>query len=79
MDDWNTLVREHSAAIFGIAWRVLGHAQDAEDVVQEVFVQARKQREQRLPSTNERAKFTARPTAISKRPRPWRFPAAFAP
>jgi RNA polymerase sigma-70 factor (ECF subfamily) len=40
MDDWNTLVREHWAAIFGIAWRVLGHAQDAEDVVQEVFAQA---------------------------------------
>ena len=43
MDDWNTLVREHRAAIFGIAWRVLGHAQDAEDVVQEVFAQASRQ------------------------------------
>jgi RNA polymerase sigma-70 factor, ECF subfamily len=40
MVDWNVLVREHGAAIFGIAWRILGHAQDAEDVVQEVFAQA---------------------------------------
>ena len=43
MDDWNGLVRDHREAIFGIAWRVLGHAQDAEDVVQEVFAQASRQ------------------------------------
>jgi RNA polymerase sigma-70 factor (ECF subfamily) len=43
MVDWNSLVREHSPALFGIAWRILGHAQDAEDVVQEVFGQAHRQ------------------------------------
>ena len=43
MVDWNVLVREHGAAVFGIAWRILGHAQDAEDVVQEVFAQASRQ------------------------------------
>jgi len=43
MDDWNALVRDHREAIFGIAWRVLGHAQDAEDVVQDVFAQASRQ------------------------------------
>ena len=43
MDDWDTLIREHRVAVFGIAWRVLGHAQDAEDVVQEVFAQASRQ------------------------------------
>jgi RNA polymerase sigma-70 factor, ECF subfamily len=40
MIDWNTVVRENSAMIFGVAWRMLGHASDAEDVVQEVFAEA---------------------------------------
>jgi RNA polymerase sigma-70 factor, ECF subfamily len=40
MVDWNALVREQGAAVFGIAWHILGHAQDAEDVAQEVFAQA---------------------------------------
>ena len=38
--DWNNLVREHSPRLYGMAWRILGHAQDAEDVVQEVFREA---------------------------------------
>jgi RNA polymerase sigma-70 factor (ECF subfamily) len=38
--DWNGLVREHGRAVFGAAWRILGHAADAEDVVQEVFLEA---------------------------------------
>ena len=43
MVDWNDLVREHRAAIYGVAWRSLGHVQDAEDVVQEVFAEAHRQ------------------------------------
>jgi RNA polymerase sigma-70 factor (ECF subfamily) len=38
--DWNATVREHSAALFRVAWRILGQAEDAEDVVQEVFAEA---------------------------------------
>ena len=43
MVDWNVLVREQGTAVFRIAWHILGHAQDAEDVVQEVFAQASQQ------------------------------------
>lgn len=43
MIDWNVLVREHGKAVFGTAWRILGHAQDAEDVAQEVFAEAHRQ------------------------------------
>src|SRR6516165_7568288 len=38
--DWERIVREHGPRAFGTAWRILGHAADAEDVVQEVFLQA---------------------------------------
>jgi RNA polymerase sigma-70 factor (ECF subfamily) len=38
--DWEGLVREHGPAVFGTAWRILGHAADTEDVVQEVFLEA---------------------------------------
>jgi len=37
--DWNVIVREHGAAIFGVAWRILGDAAEAEDIVQEVFLE----------------------------------------
>jgi RNA polymerase sigma-70 factor, ECF subfamily len=40
MVNWNALVCEHGKAVFGVAWRILGHAQDAEDVAQEVFAEA---------------------------------------
>ena len=40
MTDWDRLVREHGAAVFGTAWRILGHAADTEEVVQEVFLEA---------------------------------------
>lgn len=42
--DWNAIVREHGRAVFGVAFRILGHAADAEDVVQEVFLEAQQQR-----------------------------------
>jgi RNA polymerase sigma-70 factor (ECF subfamily) len=38
--DWNRIVREHGPLVFGTAWRILGHAADSEDVVQEVFLEA---------------------------------------
>ena len=40
MTDWDRLVREHGPAVFGTAWRILGHAADTEEVVQEVFLEA---------------------------------------
>jgi RNA polymerase sigma-70 factor (ECF subfamily) len=38
--DWDRIVTEHGHVVFGTAWRILGHAADAEDVVQDVFLQA---------------------------------------
>lgn len=40
MSDWERIVREHGALVYGTAWRILGHAADTEDVVQEVFLEA---------------------------------------
>jgi RNA polymerase sigma-70 factor (ECF subfamily) len=37
--DWDRIVREHGPMVFGTAWRILGNAADAEDVVQDVFLQ----------------------------------------
>jgi RNA polymerase sigma-70 factor, ECF subfamily len=37
---WETIVHEHAPAVLGAAWRILGHAADAEDVAQEVFLEA---------------------------------------
>jgi RNA polymerase sigma-70 factor (ECF subfamily) len=38
--DWDRIVRDHGPVVFATAWRILGHAADTEDVVQEVFLQA---------------------------------------
>ena len=40
MADWAVIVREHGPMAFDAAWRVLGHAADAEDVVQEALMHA---------------------------------------
>lgn len=37
--DWNGIVRDHGATVFGAAWRILGNAGDADDIVQEVFLE----------------------------------------
>jgi RNA polymerase sigma-70 factor (ECF subfamily) len=37
--DWDRIVREYGPMVFDTAWRILGHAPDAEDVVQEVFLE----------------------------------------
>lgn len=38
--DFNSLVDLHGRAVYGVAWRILGHRDDTEDVVQEVFFEA---------------------------------------
>ena len=40
MTDWDSIIRAHGPMVFGTAWRILGHAADTEDVVQEVFLEA---------------------------------------
>jgi RNA polymerase sigma-70 factor (ECF subfamily) len=37
--DWDRIVREYGPLVFATAWRILGHAADTEDIVQEVFLQ----------------------------------------
>ena len=39
MTDWLALVREHTPMAFRTAWRILGHLQDTEDVVQEALLE----------------------------------------
>jgi len=38
--DFNSLVDEHGSMVFNLAFRITGNRQDAEDVVQETFLQA---------------------------------------
>jgi RNA polymerase sigma-70 factor (ECF subfamily) len=38
--DFNALIDEHGPMVFRISWRILGHASDVEDNVQEAFFQA---------------------------------------
>ena len=40
MSNWESLVREHGPLIYVTAKRILGHAADAEDVSQEVLIEA---------------------------------------
>jgi len=42
VNSWNEIVRQHGPPTYRAAWRVLQHAQDCEDVVQEVFIEAHK-------------------------------------
>jgi RNA polymerase sigma-70 factor (ECF subfamily) len=38
--DWSRMVEECGPSVFRVAWHILGQAEDAEDVVQEVFLEA---------------------------------------
>lgn len=40
MDAYRTLVERHARGIFGLAWRMTGSEQDAEDIVQETLLKA---------------------------------------
>ncbi len=40
MVDWNALIDQYGAMVVGVSWRILGHAADVEDNVQEVFLEA---------------------------------------
>jgi RNA polymerase sigma-70 factor (ECF subfamily) len=40
LTDWATIVRTHGPRAFETAWRILGHATDTEDAVQEAFLDA---------------------------------------
>ncbi len=40
MTSWESIVQEHGQMAFAAAWRVLGHASDTEDAVQEAFFDA---------------------------------------
>jgi RNA polymerase sigma-70 factor (ECF subfamily) len=42
-DAFRVLVERHSRAVFRVAYRLTGHEQDAEDVVQEAFLRAYRQ------------------------------------
>ncbi len=42
--EWDQLVREHGTMVFRTAWRIVGHAADAEDITQEVFLEAHRLR-----------------------------------
>lgn len=42
--EWDRLVREHGTMVFRTAWRIVGNAADAEDITQEVFLEAHRLR-----------------------------------
>jgi RNA polymerase sigma-70 factor, ECF subfamily len=44
--DWNAIVREYGPGVFGCAYRILGQATDADDVTQDVFIEAYRLRHQ---------------------------------
>lgn len=40
MKKWSEFVSTHGPSVYRTAWRILGHVQDSEDIVQEVFIEA---------------------------------------
>jgi DNA-directed RNA polymerase specialized sigma24 family protein len=41
MNDWDRIVREHGPTVFATVWHILGHREETDEVVQEVFRKAR--------------------------------------
>lgn len=39
-DRWDAIVKEYAPIVLGTAWRILGNSADAEDVAQQVFLEA---------------------------------------
>lgn len=50
---WEEIVREHSARVYRLAYRLCGNPQDAEDLTQEVFVRVFRSLSQYTPGTFE--------------------------
>ena len=61
--EWERIVRDHGPLVYGTAWRILGQAADAEDVVQEVFIEANRIRLTRPGAANGPAYFADWPLA----------------
>jgi RNA polymerase sigma-70 factor (ECF subfamily) len=50
---WDDIVRDHSARVFRLAYRLTGNKHDAEDLTQEVFVRVFRSLDQYTPGTFE--------------------------
>jgi len=50
---WETVVREHSARVYRLAYRLTGNSHDAEDLTQEVFVRVFRSLDSYVPGTFE--------------------------
>src|SRR5215831_4943891 len=50
---WEEIVREHSARVYRLAYRLTGNRQDAEDLTQEVFVRVFRSLSSYTPGTFE--------------------------
>jgi RNA polymerase sigma factor (sigma-70 family) len=50
---WEAVVREHSARVYRLAYRLTGNSHDAEDLTQEVFVRVFRSLDSYIPGTFE--------------------------
>ena len=50
---WETVVRDHSARVYRLAYRLTGNSHDAEDLTQEVFVRVFRSLDSYIPGTFE--------------------------
>ena len=50
---WETVVRDHSARVYRLAYRLTGNSHDAEDLTQEVFVRVFRSLDSYVPGTFE--------------------------